>query len=244
MPTPAATSAAHANASALLRGVEAASLKKAPPELSPGNTVRVHQKIVEGSKERVQVFEGVVIAVSGGRGMAGSYTVRRVASGFGVEKVFPLHSPNVLKVEVTRAARVRRAKLYFLRGLKGKAARLKERVLNGVVFDESAAAAEAEKKAAAEEKAEAPAEPSAETPAEEKAEAAAEPAAEEKAEATAEKPAEEKAEATAEKPAEEKAEAAAEKLAEEKTEAPAEKPAEAAAEKSAEATAEKSDAEK
>ena len=123
----------------LLATVEKQSLKKAPPVLRVGNTVRVHQSIKEGSKQRVQMFEGLVIATNGGNGMAGTFTVRRVSGGYGVEKVFPIHSSTIVKVEVTREAKVRRAKLYYLRGLKGKAARLKETIIHGRVFDEKAA---------------------------------------------------------------------------------------------------------
>jgi large subunit ribosomal protein L19 len=94
------------------------------PSFAPGDTVRVHVKIKEGDKERLQAFEGVVIARS--RGPQGSFTVRKVSFGQGVERIFPLHSRVVDKVEVVRSSKVRRAKLYFLRGLRGKAARLKE----------------------------------------------------------------------------------------------------------------------
>jgi len=96
------------------------------PDMRPGDTVRVHVRVREGEKERIQVFEGVVIGKHGG-GVRETFTVRKVAFGQGVERVFPLHSPVLDKIEVVRSARVRRAKLYFLRKLKGKAARLKER---------------------------------------------------------------------------------------------------------------------
>ncbi|HOJ32455.1 MAG TPA: 50S ribosomal protein L19 [Candidatus Hydrogenedentes bacterium] len=95
------------------------------PTFHVGDTVRVHFRIVEGEKERIQVFEGVVIGRKGGEGPAAQFTVRRVAFGEGVERVFPLHSPRVEKVQVVREGRVRRAKLYFLRERSGKAARLK-----------------------------------------------------------------------------------------------------------------------
>ena len=95
------------------------------PDMRPGDTVRVHVKVREGEKERVQVFEGVVIGKHGG-GVRETFTVRKVTFGQGVERVFPLHSPIIDKIDVVRSARVRRAKLYFLRKLKGKAARLKE----------------------------------------------------------------------------------------------------------------------
>ena len=90
-----------------------------------GDTVRVHLRVVEGEKERIQVFQGVVIRRKGG-GPAQSFTVRKVSYGIGVERIFPVHSPRIEKIEVIRSGRVRRAKLYFLRKLRGKAARLKE----------------------------------------------------------------------------------------------------------------------
>ena len=103
---------------------------KAPeniPEINIGSTVRVHVKIREGSRERIQVFEGTVIAKKGG-GISETFTVRRVSYGVGVERVFPVHSPNVPKVEVVRNGRVRRAKLYYLRDRVGKAAKVKEKL--------------------------------------------------------------------------------------------------------------------
>ena len=95
------------------------------PKFNVGDTVRVHFRIVEGEKERVQVFEGVVIGRKGKTTPQASFTVRRVAFGEGVERVFPLHSPRIEKVDVTREGKVRRAKLYYLRDLSGKAARVK-----------------------------------------------------------------------------------------------------------------------
>src|ERR671928_546424 len=95
------------------------------PSMRAGDTVRVHVKVREGDKERIQVFEGVVIGVHRG-GTRASFTVRKVSFGQGVERIFPLHSPTISKVEVTRSAKVRRAKLYYLRDLKGKAARMRE----------------------------------------------------------------------------------------------------------------------
>jgi len=96
------------------------------PEFRPGDTLRVHAKIVEGDKERIQVFEGLVIGQHRG-GVRASFTVRKVSFGQGVERIFPLHSPTIDKIEVLRSAKVRRAKLYFLRDLRGKAARMKEK---------------------------------------------------------------------------------------------------------------------
>src|SRR6187455_828392 len=96
------------------------------PEMRSGDTVRVHVKVREGDKERIQVFEGMVIAMHRG-GVRATFTVRKVSFGQGVERIFPLHSPTIDKIELVRSAKVRRAKLYFLRDLKGKAARMKEK---------------------------------------------------------------------------------------------------------------------
>ncbi|TWU42250.1 50S ribosomal protein L19 [Novipirellula artificiosorum] len=106
--------------------VEKTSLKADPPQFDIGDTVDVHLKILEGTKERIQVFSGVVIARSG-CGSKEMFTVRRIVAGQGVERKFPVHSPRVEKVEVKRSGVVRRAKLYFLRDRIGKAVRLKER---------------------------------------------------------------------------------------------------------------------
>ena len=100
-------------------------LKKEVPQFNVGDTVRVHNKIVEGTRERIQLFEGTVIANKNG-GISETFTVRRVSYGVGVEKTFPLHSPRVEKVEVVRTGKVRRAKLYYLRDRVGKAAKVKE----------------------------------------------------------------------------------------------------------------------
>lgn len=96
------------------------------PDFRPGDTVRVHVRVVEGDKSRIQIFQGVVIARRGG-GTRETFTVRKISGGIGVERVFPLHSPNVDKIEVVRRGKVRRAKLYYLRGLRGKKARIEER---------------------------------------------------------------------------------------------------------------------
>jgi large subunit ribosomal protein L19 len=104
--------------------VEQPHLKKRP-EMRAGDTVRVHVKVREGEKERIQVYEGMVIGQHRG-GLRATFTVRKVSFGQGVERIFPLHSPTIDKIEVIRGAKVRRAKLYFLRDLKGKAARMKE----------------------------------------------------------------------------------------------------------------------
>ena len=109
--------------------VEKTSLKENPPEFEIGDTVDVHMKILEGNKERVQVFTGVVIARSGS-GSREMFAVRRIVAGEGVERKFPVHSPRIEKIEVKRSGVVRRAKLYFLRDRVGKAVRLKERRRN------------------------------------------------------------------------------------------------------------------
>src|SRR5216117_1006190 len=109
-----------------IRIVDAAELKKDRGGFGPGDTVKVFVKVVEGEKERLQAFEGVVIRKRG-EGARASFTVRRISYGVGVERTFPLHSPRIERVEVVRRSRVRRSKLYYLRGLAGKAARLKEK---------------------------------------------------------------------------------------------------------------------
>lgn len=96
------------------------------PEFHPGDTVRVHARIVEGDRERIQIFEGVVIKKRGA-GISASYTVRKISNGVGVERIFPLHSPRVAKIDVKRRGKVRRAKLYYLRSRQGRAARIAER---------------------------------------------------------------------------------------------------------------------
>jgi len=106
--------------------VEARELREKVPAFAVGDTVKVHVKVKEGEKERVQVFEGMVIARRGGSVNA-SFTVRKISDGVGVERIFPLHSPILDKVEVTRQGRVRRAKLYYLRERRGKAARIQEK---------------------------------------------------------------------------------------------------------------------
>ncbi len=108
----------------VIETVEAAQLTERPP-MKAGDTVRVHVKVREGDKERIQVFEGIIIGMHRG-GARASFTVRKVSFGQGVERIFPLHSPIIYRIEVVRSARVRRAKLYFLRNLRGKAARMRE----------------------------------------------------------------------------------------------------------------------
>lgn len=113
----------------LVAKIEAAQMRlpeNALPEFRPGDTVRVHYRIVEGEKERIQVFEGNVIGFSSARNRR-TFTVRKVSGGVGVERVFPLHSPKIATVELKRSGRVRRAKLYYLRNLRGKAAKIREK---------------------------------------------------------------------------------------------------------------------
>lgn len=107
------------------------------PELKSGMKARVWQKIREGDKERLQAFEGVIIAVKHGRGKTGTFTVRKISSGIGVERVFPLHAPTIEKIEVLSQAKVRRAKLYYLRGRIGKKAKMKQVELAEAVAPES-----------------------------------------------------------------------------------------------------------
>ena len=110
-----------------LKLISDASLKADAPELNIGSTVRVHVKIREGNRERIQVFEGTVIAKRGS-GISSTFTVRRVSYGVGIERVFPFHSPNVAKVEVVREGKFRRSKIYYLRDRVGKSAKVKEKL--------------------------------------------------------------------------------------------------------------------
>ena len=110
----------------IIETLEKEQLRSDIPEFAAGDTVRVHAKIVEGSRERIQMFEGVVIARQGS-GVRETFTVRRISYGIGVERTFPVHSPRIEKIDVLRKGIVRRAKLYYLRNLTGKAARIKEK---------------------------------------------------------------------------------------------------------------------
>ena len=134
----------------IIKELEQAQEKKQIPQFKVGDTVRVSNRIKEGNRERIQVFEGVVIKRQGG-GAKETFTVRKRSSGIGVEKTWPLHSPNVEDIQVIRSGKVRRAKLNYLRGLSGKKAKVKERV---GVYGKAAKAAEASKAAETAEKAE------------------------------------------------------------------------------------------
>lgn len=110
----------------LIDSINAGQLRSDIPEFRAGDTVRVHAKVVEGTRERIQMFEGVVIARKGS-GISETYTVRKISNGVGVERIFPVHTPRVEQIEVIRHGKVRRAKLYYLRALTGKKARIAER---------------------------------------------------------------------------------------------------------------------
>ncbi|GEL12678.1 ribosomal protein L19 [Lapidilactobacillus concavus DSM 17758] len=109
----------------LIQEITKSQLRTDIPDFRPGDSLRVHARVVEGTRERIQIFEGVVIKRHG-TGISQTYTVRKISNGVGVERTFPVHSPRVAEIEVTRHGRVRRAKLYYLRALRGKAARIKE----------------------------------------------------------------------------------------------------------------------
>lgn len=110
----------------LIKAVDQASIRTDLPDFRPGDSVRVHVRVIEGSRSRVQVFAGVVIARNAG-GVQAAFTVRKISFGVGVERTFPVNSPIIEKIEVERRGDVRRAKLYYLRGLRGKAAKIKEK---------------------------------------------------------------------------------------------------------------------
>jgi len=105
------------------------------PQIKSGDTVKVNQKVKEGDKERIQVFSGIVIAIKHGWGISATITVRKVVDGIGVERIFPIHSPLISKIEVIRSGKVKRAKLYYLRHAKGKKAKLKKRDLDQAIVD-------------------------------------------------------------------------------------------------------------
>jgi large subunit ribosomal protein L19 len=116
----------------VLKNVEAPQIRTDHPEFGPGDTIKMQVKVTEGDKERLQVFQGVVLGRRGA-GLRASFTVRKVSDGVGVERIFPLHSPAIAKIEVVRRGAVRRAKIYYLSDLKGKSARIKERRTAGPV---------------------------------------------------------------------------------------------------------------
>ena len=103
-------------------------LKVDLPQFSSGDTISVGVKVIEGTRSRIQVFEGVVIAISSGGGINKTFTVRKISNSIGVERIFPYHSPNIESIKIIKKGKVRRAKLYYLRNLKGKSARIKERI--------------------------------------------------------------------------------------------------------------------
>jgi len=115
---------------------------KTMPDIRPGDSVLVHQKIKEGDKDRIQIFEGIVIAKKHGKGINSMITVRKVVDGVGVERVFPVNSPSIAKIEVAKHAKVRRAKLYYLRTAKGKKARLKKKDFAQAIAPEEPAVSE------------------------------------------------------------------------------------------------------
>lgn len=130
-----------------LAQIEKSFMREDLPPFSSGDTLRVHVKIKEGDKERVQVFQGTVIA-SRGSGTNSTFTVRKISNGIGVERVFPFHSPNIDKIEKIRSGKVRRNKLYYLRELTGKSARIKEKLTDKISQKAPAAKKDAPKKAA------------------------------------------------------------------------------------------------
>lgn len=109
---------------------------KQTPDIKSGYTVKVHQKIKEGDKERIQIFEGIIIARKHGQGINSTITVRKVSDGIGVERIFPVHSPSIDKIEVVKAGKTRRSKLYYLRTAKGKKARLKNKDFSAAIAEE------------------------------------------------------------------------------------------------------------
>lgn len=141
----------------IIKSIEHEHLKEKIPVLKVGNTVRVHQRIKEGNRERIQVFEGIIIKKQGG-GLNATFTVRRIASGVGVEKTFLIHSPLVEKVELVRVGRARRAKLYYLRDRVGKAAKTKEQIGARIEDKEITVKATIEEEPVVEEKVETPVE--------------------------------------------------------------------------------------
>lgn len=114
----------------LIQEFEKMHLKKGLPYVRPGDTLKIYEKIMEAGRERIQVFEGIVIRRSGGKGMNATITLRKISFGIGIERTFPLHLPNIVKIEIVKRGKVRRARLYYLRNLKEKANRLQGKVLS------------------------------------------------------------------------------------------------------------------
>lgn len=119
-----------------IRQFDKKGLKAKTPDLKSGMKIKVWQKIKEGDKERLQSFEGVVIAIKHGRGKSATFTVRKISSGVGVEKIFPFHTPTIDKIEILSQAKVRRAKLYYLRGRVGKKSKMKQKELAEIIAPE------------------------------------------------------------------------------------------------------------
>jgi len=115
------------NRQAVIKSIEAEQMRKNLPDFKPGDTIKVQVRVIEGDKERLQAFQGVVLQKRG-QGLSSSFTVRKISGGVGVERIFPLHSPNIAKITVVRKGAVRRAKLFYLRKLTGKAAKVAERM--------------------------------------------------------------------------------------------------------------------
>lgn len=228
----------------VIQEIEKSYMSESLPEFRAGDTVAVHYKIKEGDRERIQVFEGVVIAMKGG-GARETFIVRKVSYGVGVERIFALHSPLIDKIEVKRLGKVRRAKLYYLRGLSKKASRIKERSRQDYIDAELRAKEAEEKLAAAKAAEEAEAAAAAEAAAKEAEEAKAKEEAEAAKAAEAEAAAKEAEAKEAEAQAEEAEEAPEETKAEEpqEAEAPAEEPAAEEPEAQAEAAPEEAKAE-
>lgn len=121
----------------LVQKVEKKQIRKDIPLIRPGYTIKVYQKIKEGEKERIQVYEGLVIAMNHGHGVSKTMIVRKMVEGIGVEKIFPINSPNIAKIEVVRIGKVRKSKLFYMREISGKAARLKEVMVGGGKYSTS-----------------------------------------------------------------------------------------------------------
>jgi len=124
------------NKQAAIRSVEAEYLRQDIPDFKPGDTVKVQVRVIEGDKERLQAFQGVVLQKRG-QGLSATFTVRKVSGGVGVERIFPLHSPNISKITVVRKGAVRRAKLFYLRKLTGKAAKVEEKIEKSIKDSEA-----------------------------------------------------------------------------------------------------------